>query len=123
MKKLNKKIFIIGLLFLLESIVIIYGNNITRNNIASPVTYKEVNISQIIYIIKDRKLGEINRISENSLGYLVEVESIVPTDEISSILTNKFSEFKINNYKITINSEESMINITIFYPKSIKTNI
>lgn len=123
MKKLNKKIFIIGLLFLLESIVIIYGNNITRNNIASPVTYKEVNISQIIYIIKDRKLGEINRISENSLGYLVEVESIVPTDEISSILTNKFSEFKINNYKITINSEESIINITIFYPKSIKTNI
>lgn len=124
MKKYNIYLFIIIFLCLME-ITIILSNIDDSNKVVETISTnynnKEVKINEIIDYVNLNEMGEIKKITNDNLGYLVEIEKVIMSQDISQFINEKYNNEKIYDYKFIMKDKEIICSITILFPKLISS--
>ncbi|NLK93604.1 MAG: hypothetical protein GX275_00240 [Clostridiales bacterium] len=124
MKKYNIYLFIVIFLCIMEITIILCNiddSNKVIETISTNYNNKEVKINEIIDYVNLNEMGEIKKITNDNLGYLVEIEKVIMSQDISQFINEKYNNEKIFDYKFIMKNKEIICNITILFPKFISS--
>ena len=124
MKKYNIYLFIVIFLCIMEITIILCNiddSNKVIETISTNYNNKEVKINEIIDYVNLNEMGAIKKITNDNLGYLVEIEKVIMSQDISQFINEKYNNEKIFDYKFIMKNKEIICNITILFPKFISS--